>query len=66
MGGTAGAGEMAPDTIYAHAPGTVPKDSCSRGRPVRGGRSCACRYYPRQEPYGVVPLVRICAGGGRQ
>ena len=22
------------------------------------------RQYPRQEPYAVVPHVRICAGGG--
>ena len=33
------------------------------GRPVCGGQSCADRYYPSQEPYAVVPLVRICAGG---
>ena len=28
---------------------------------VRGGR-----HHPREEPYAVVPHVRICAGGGQQ
>jgi hypothetical protein len=50
----------------SHAPDTVREHACSRGRPVCGGRRCASRYYPRQEPYAVVPLVRICAGGGQQ
>jgi hypothetical protein len=24
------------------------------------------RSYPREEPYAVIPLVRICAGGGQR
>lgn len=45
----------------------------SRGRVSMGlegvreaARRCASRHDPRQEPYAVVPLVRICAGGGGQ
>jgi hypothetical protein len=29
-------------------------------------RRCASRHDPRQEPYAVIPHVRICAGGGGQ
>ena len=45
----------------------------SRAAPNCLGHSCPClpslsfsafwRHYPRQEPYAVVPHVRICAGG---
>ena len=28
--------------------------------------AAADRQYPRQEPYAVVPHVRICAGGGER
>ena len=30
------------------------------------GSSNDARYYPRQEPYEVIPQVRICAGGTQQ
>jgi hypothetical protein len=50
----------------SHAPDTVRGHACSRGRQMCGRRSYACHYYPRQEPYAVVPLVQICAAGGQQ
>lgn len=31
-----------------------------------GTRTSASRHDSRQEPYAVVPHVRICAGGGEQ
>jgi hypothetical protein len=64
-GGGKGASQGEPRSA-SHAPDTVREHACSRGRPGCGGRICACRYYPRQEPYAVIPLVRICAGGGQQ
>jgi hypothetical protein len=43
-----------PDSTYPSATG----DALAAGR---GGT----RQHPRQEPYAVIPLVRICAGGGQ-
>ena len=40
--------------------------ACLRGRRGCGRRCAACCHHPRQEPYAVIPLVRICAGGGQQ
>jgi hypothetical protein len=44
------------------AKGWIPLPKCKHPWPnQRFGR-----YYPRQEPYAVVPHVRVCAGGCEQ
>src|SRR5260370_40960819 len=40
-------------------------DSSSQHSSSISGRTLR-RSYPREEPYAVIPLVRICAGGGQR
>ncbi len=51
----------------------LPRTQCHNGEMIGWtvyGKYGECKFtrpsYPREEPYGVVPHVRICAGGRRQ
>lgn len=49
-------------SVQAARRAVPPADPCSPSLPERALRVMT----PRQEPYAVVPHVRICAGGGEQ
>ncbi len=55
------------NVVLPPAPRTQSRTSASTGlngvREVAKRRTNASRHDPRQEPYAVIPLVRICAGG---